>query len=73
MGAVSGLSDIESALAEDVLLKHLAKLSDGNRKMAIDALLRTPDRKAKLREGLERKTIQPEWLSDEQRRAAADR
>jgi hypothetical protein len=44
MGAVSALGDINEPRASNQLLLHLEELTDSNRELAIDALLRTDER-----------------------------
>jgi len=44
MGAVSGLGDMESDHATQALLGALSHLEGGNRDLAIEALLRSPQR-----------------------------
>jgi dienelactone hydrolase len=44
MGAVSGLSDIESDGVAAALVSAIRRCSDHNRELALDALLRTPER-----------------------------
>jgi hypothetical protein len=48
MGAVSGLSDIESIAVTDLLIESLSFLGKRNRQLAIEALLRTETRTAVL-------------------------
>ena len=52
MGAVSGLGDVRHAAATDALIAALPHLTDGNRKLAVEALLRDDARMAALREAL---------------------
>jgi putative membrane-bound dehydrogenase-like protein len=68
MGAVSGLSDVEHSQTGPTLAKALPDLTPNNRKLAIDALLRTPDRAVALRRALEHGTAKADWLSAGQRR-----
>ena len=44
MGAISGLSDVQEAEVATMLIKGFVNLSDGNRQLVLDALLRTDDR-----------------------------
>lgn len=67
MGAVSGLNDVVSPRVASLLLKHLADMPNGNRTLALDALLRTPERTAELLTALEKKTCSPEWFNAMQR------
>jgi hypothetical protein len=62
MGAVSGLADVDHPKAADLLAKSLPDLTPANRALAIDGLLRTPER-AKMLKG-----IKAEWLTDVQRK-----
>lgn len=62
MGAVSGLADVDTPKAAELLWKSLGDLTPANRALAIDGLLRTPER-AKLL-----KDVQADWLTDEQRK-----
>ena len=48
MGAVSGLADIERPEVAKLLLDHFGDFSPGNRKLAVDALLKTDARAAAL-------------------------
>jgi hypothetical protein len=61
MGAVSGLGDIESPKAAELLVKALPDLTTENRSLAITALLRTPERALAMLDALK-----PEWVSTEQ-------
>jgi HEAT repeat protein len=44
MGAVSALADMKSPEASAALIKALPDVTDGNRKLALDALLRDQER-----------------------------
>ena len=44
MGAISGISDVQDAAVASILIKGYADFSEGNRQLALDALLRTDDR-----------------------------
>lgn len=66
MGAISGLSDMEDADISGVVLASLKKYKDSNRKLAVDALLRTAARKAKLLSAIETGQITSESLTPEQ-------
>jgi putative heme-binding domain-containing protein len=69
MGAVSGLSDIDRPEIAALLLAHVPQYSPGNRKLAIDALLRTANRARALIEALERGEVSLDQLSEDQVRA----
>jgi len=69
MGAISGLSDIDRPEVGPLLADNLAHFNAGNRKLAIEALLRTDARKAVLRERLDKGLIDKTWLDDRQRAA----
>jgi putative membrane-bound dehydrogenase-like protein len=64
MGAISGLSDTTSPQVAPLLLGRLEHFSAGNRKLALDALLRTEVRTAALVEALEQGRVKPAALSD---------
>ncbi len=68
MGAVSGLVDMESERGS-TLVGVIPSLTDGNRKLAIAGLFRTPERVDALLTGLEKGTVKPAWLTKEQREA----
>ena len=44
MGAISGVSDVQDAAVASILIKGYSDFSEGNRQLALDALLRTDDR-----------------------------
>lgn len=67
MGAVSGLGDIDHPQAAEALVTSLSRLTEGNRALALEALLRSESRRQRLREAIAAGTAQNEWLSDEQR------
>jgi hypothetical protein len=69
MGAVSGLSDIPAEEATRLLIEHMKHLTERNRSLAIDALLRDEARAGALLAALERGTIAQEWLSPQQKQA----
>lgn len=52
MGAVSGLSDIQANEVSKPLIDALPRLSDRNRKLAVEGLLRTEQRSLALLEGI---------------------
>jgi putative membrane-bound dehydrogenase-like protein len=63
MGAISGLSDIDSPRVPGVLLEGLGRFSVGNRKLAVDALLRTDDRTTALLDALQAGKVSRALLS----------
>jgi putative membrane-bound dehydrogenase-like protein len=69
MGAVSGLSDVDSPKVAPLLLANLGHFSEGNRKLAVDALLRTEARVSALLGALERGAVKKSALSEEQVKA----
>ena len=69
MGAISGLSDVESPNVAPALLRGLGHFSATNRKLAIDALLRTDERTAALLDALEQQRVQPSVLNADQVKA----
>lgn len=66
MGAVSGLSDMEVAGVIQPLIDALPRLNDENRKLAIEALTRTPERAQRLLTAIESKEIPGNLLSTPQ-------
>jgi putative membrane-bound dehydrogenase-like protein len=69
MGAISGLSDIDSEKVAPLLLAGLEHFSAGNRKLALEALLRTEGRALALLAAVEAGKVRKAALSDEQQRA----
>jgi hypothetical protein len=67
LGAVGGLGDLQDPRAVRALLDHMPRLTEASRRSAINALLRTDERKVALREALASGTVQAAWMSDEQR------
>jgi hypothetical protein len=67
MGAIGGLSDLQDDRAADALLEHFPQYTERNRGLAINALLKTDARRAKLTAALARGVVQDAWLSVEQR------
>lgn len=68
-GAVSGLGDMEAPAATTALIENLDALTDSNRQFALEALLRTPERKKALKSAIEngkvsRKTIGEDWIRE---------
>jgi hypothetical protein len=69
MGAISGLSDVDSPRVAPLLLGGLGHFSAGNRKLALDALLRTDERAGALLDALEAGKVKRGQLSAEQVKA----
>ncbi len=69
MGAISGLSDVESPKVAELLLAGMDHYSPNNRKLAVDALLRTEARTATLLDALEQGKVQSGQLSPDQVKA----
>ena len=67
MGAVSGLGDVKHAAATEALIAALPNLTEGNRKLAIAALLRDDARIAALREALKSGKVDASQLNAEQK------
>lgn len=67
MGATSGLVDIPTRESEELLCSSLAGLTEGNRSMAIEGLLRTKEREEFLRKKLKNGDVKESWLTDPQR------
>jgi hypothetical protein len=67
MGAIGGLSDLQDDRAADAIVQHFPQYSETNRRHAIDALLRTDPRRARLRDAIARGLVRDEWLTAEQR------
>jgi HEAT repeat protein len=68
MGAVSGLGDVESPKAAELLVNGLADLTQGNRNLGLAALLRTPERANALLDALVAGKAKAEWLTAEHRK-----
>jgi putative membrane-bound dehydrogenase-like protein len=68
MGAVSGLGDIRSEKATELLVKGLPDFAKGNRDLAIAALLRTADRARALLDALAAGNAKKEWLNESHRK-----
>lgn len=66
MGAVSGLSDIESDEAAEAILAAFSRYNESKRKLAIDALLRTDARRALLKRAVENGQVPPSALTAQQ-------
>jgi putative heme-binding domain-containing protein len=69
MGAISGLSDIDSPKVAPLLMGGLGHFSAGNRKLAVDALLRTEGRALALLGALAAGQVKKADLSAEQQKA----
>lgn len=67
MGAIGGLADLQDPRAGKALVGHASQYAEANRRHAINALLRTDERKALLRAALRTGAIPEAWLSAEQR------
>jgi putative membrane-bound dehydrogenase-like protein len=67
MGAVSGLADVEQPEAAKLLLNHAAQLTPGNRKLALDGILKTDAGAALLLSAMELGRAAPTALTKEQR------
>jgi hypothetical protein len=66
MGAVSGLSDVDSPKVAAVLIEGLGHFSAGNRALAIDALMRSDERSGALIDALQAGKVKRALLSDAQ-------
>ena len=73
MGAVSALGDINEPQASNQLLVHLEELTDSNRELAIDALLRTDERARSLGDRINSGKLQRIALNPQQQKALAER
>jgi len=69
MGAVSGLSDVESADVSRLLIPALGDLPERNRTLAIEALLRNDKRRSALLASIEAKQADAGHLSKMHRQA----
>lgn len=69
MGAVSGLSDVESADVSRLLIPALGDLPERNRTLAIEALLRNDERRSALLTSIEAKQADAGHLSKMHRQA----
>jgi len=70
MGAVSGLNDFNSNEVAPRLVKALSYLDGHNRQLAVEALLRTPDRAEILLNARREKVVTSDSLTDEQWKTA---
>ena len=66
MGAVSGLSDMEVDAVPPALIDSLDHLDETNRKLAIEALARTPQRAQRLLDAINDGKVAPKLISSEQ-------
>jgi HEAT repeat protein len=66
MGAISGLSDMDSPEAAEAILASFEKYTEENRKLAIDALLRNGERRAMLQRAIDDGRIPASALTAEQ-------
>jgi len=69
MGGVSGLVDVPGPEAAQALLEHLADLSDHNRTLALDGLLRGEERRTLLLDAVAAKRVSAAMLGDVRRKA----
>ncbi len=69
MGAISGLSDMEAPQVAGVLLSGIGHYSDGNRKLALEALLRTDERTSALLDAIENRAVMTAWLAEGHKKA----
>jgi HEAT repeat protein len=65
MGAIGGLSDMESPAAAEAILSFFSKYNDENRKLAIDAMLRSDARRAMLKRAVDSGQVPPSALTAE--------
>ncbi len=68
MGAISGLSDVESKEVSQLLIKNLGHFNDENRDLALDALIRTTERSESLLDAVADGTISVKLLNSAQRK-----
>jgi hypothetical protein len=69
MGAISGLSDMQSPEVATLLIGGLSHFSDANRNLAMDALLRTDMRTTALLDGIANEVIKPDQLNERHKQA----
>ena len=67
MGAIGGLSDLQDDRAGEALVRHFGHYTETNRRHALNALLRTDQRRALLRDSVARGAVKDDWLTSEQR------
>lgn len=66
LGAIGGLSDMPDARAGQALVAHMRGYAEANRRHAINALLRTEERRVLLREAVTRGDVPATWLTPDQ-------
>lgn len=66
LGAIGGLSDMPDERAGQALVTHMRGYAEANRRHAVNALLRTPERQALLRGAMAAGEIPEDWLTPEQ-------
>jgi hypothetical protein len=64
MGAVSGVADVQHPQAAEALLSGMSHYSKGNRELALDGLVRTPDRCLVLLDAVEKGRVSKEQLGE---------
>lgn len=69
MGAISGLSDVESEIVPSALLENLGHFNDENRGLALDALIRTDFRTLKLLDAIADGRVTRSMLSSAQKKS----
>jgi hypothetical protein len=67
MGAVSGLMDMEADQAAAAVITNFPHLHDGNKRLAIEGLLRSPERRRQLQKAIEDGQIPADELKPEER------
>ena len=72
MGAVSGLSDVETFDVAPILLPSIGYLNDENRGLALEALLRTNERRIALLDAIAHGQIPTTQLSTSQRKSLVE-
>ncbi|MFO0877289.1 MAG: neutral/alkaline non-lysosomal ceramidase N-terminal domain-containing protein [Gemmataceae bacterium] len=72
MGAISGLSDVQSPKVADLLLSNLAHCNATNRKLALEALVRTEARALVLLDAFEANRLDRTWLTPDLRKKLRD-
>jgi putative membrane-bound dehydrogenase-like protein len=68
-GAISALSDVQQPQVATLLLGGMEHYSAGNRKLALEALLRDKARTKELKDAIQSGKVKMEWLSAVQRKA----
>lgn len=69
MGAISGLSDVDSKEVPKLLLENLAHFNDENRALALSALVRKDQRAEILLDAISSGSVKSELLSEPQKKA----